>query len=87
LVRNPHSSRHAPSANLGYGEVVMPKPVFVGDTLRSKTKVIEKCDSRSRPTAGLVVFEHRAPADGPKFGLRINPISSPHAAVDGSVSV
>jgi acyl dehydratase len=47
-------------ANLGYDEVVMPKPVFVGDTLRSETKVVEKRDSRSRPTAGLVVFEHRA---------------------------
>jgi acyl dehydratase len=47
-------------ANLGYDEVVMPKPVFVGDTLRSETTVVEKRDSQSRPTAGLVVFEHRA---------------------------
>ena len=47
-------------ANLGYDAVVMPKPVFVGDTLRSETSVIEKRDSKSRPTAGLVVFEHRA---------------------------
>ena len=47
-------------ANLGYDKVVMPKPVFVGDTLRSETKVVEKRDSRSRPGAGLVVFEHRA---------------------------
>ena len=47
-------------ANLGYDAVVMPKPVFVGDTLRCETTVIDKRDSQSRPTAGIVVFEHRA---------------------------
>ena len=47
-------------ANLGYDAVVMPKPVFVGDTLRVETTVIEKRDSRSRPADGIVVFEHRA---------------------------
>ncbi len=47
-------------ANLGYDAVVMPKPVFVGDTLRCETSVAEKRPSRSRPEAGLVVFEHRA---------------------------
>ena len=46
-------------ANLGYDEVVMPKPVFVGDTLRVETTVIDKRPSKSRPTDGLVVFEHR----------------------------
>ena len=47
-------------ANLGYDAVVMPKPVFVGDTLRCETTVVDKRESKSRPTAGLVVFEHRA---------------------------
>lgn len=47
-------------ANLGYDAVVMPKPVFVGDTLRCETTVVEKRESRSRPDAGLVVFEHQA---------------------------
>lgn len=46
-------------ANLGYDAVIMPKPVFIGDTLRAETKVLEKRDSQSRPAAGLVVFEHR----------------------------
>ena len=46
-------------ANLGYDEVTMPKPVFIGDTLRAETSVLEKRDSKSRPNAGLVVFEHR----------------------------
>jgi acyl dehydratase len=46
-------------ANLGYDEVVMPKPVFVGDTLRVETTVLDKRPSKSRPGQGLVVFEHR----------------------------
>ncbi len=46
-------------ANLGYDAVVMPKPVFVGDTLRAETTVLEKRASKSRPAAGLVIFEHR----------------------------
>jgi acyl dehydratase len=36
----------------------MPKPVFVGDTLRAETVVESKRDSASRPQAGLVVFAH-----------------------------
>ena len=47
-------------ANLGYDQVVMPKPVFVGDTLHCETTVEDKRESRSRPEAGLVTFEHRA---------------------------
>jgi acyl dehydratase len=46
-------------ANLGYDKVVMPKPVFIGDTLRAETEVVELRDSRSRPEAGLVTFRHR----------------------------
>lgn len=47
-------------ANLGYDEVKMPKPVFIGDTLRFESVVADKRESKSRPQAGLVVFEHRA---------------------------
>lgn len=47
-------------ANLGYDAVVMPKPVFIGDTLRVETVVLQLRSSRSRPRAGVVVFEHRA---------------------------
>ncbi len=46
-------------ANLGYDGVVMPAPVFIGDTLRAETTVLEKRESKSRPNAGIVVFEHR----------------------------
>jgi acyl dehydratase len=45
-------------ANLGYDRVVMPHPVFVGDTLRAATEVAETRASRSRPQAGIVVFRH-----------------------------
>jgi acyl dehydratase len=46
-------------ANLGMDKVVFSKPVRIGDTLRSETKVVEKRESRSRPGQGIVVFEHR----------------------------
>jgi acyl dehydratase len=46
-------------ANLGYDKVRMPAPVFIGDTLRAETEVIALKDSRSRPDAGIVTFEHR----------------------------
>lgn len=46
-------------ANLGYDKVVMPNPVFVGDTLRGETEVTELHESKSRPTAGIVTFTHR----------------------------
>jgi acyl dehydratase len=46
-------------ANLGYDKVLMPKPVFVGDTLRAETTVVERRESASRPNAGIVTFAHR----------------------------
>ena len=46
-------------ANLGYDKVVMPKPVFIGDTLHAETEVVELKESRSRPNAGIVTFRHR----------------------------
>jgi acyl dehydratase len=46
-------------ANLGYDKVVMPKPVFIGDTLRGETEVVELRESKSRPDAGIVIFKHR----------------------------
>jgi acyl dehydratase len=47
-------------ANLGWDEVRFPKPVFVGDTLRAETEVVERRESRSRADTGIVVFLHRA---------------------------
>jgi acyl dehydratase len=45
-------------ANLGYDKVVMPKPVFIGDTLWVETEVTELRASRSRPGAGIATFTH-----------------------------
>jgi acyl dehydratase len=45
-------------ANLGYDKLVMPKPVFIGDTMRASTEVSELRESKSRPTAGIVTFTH-----------------------------
>lgn len=46
--------------NLGMTEIRFPKPVFHGDTLRATTTIKEKRESKSRPTMGIVTFEHRA---------------------------
>ena len=45
-------------ANLGYDKLVMPKPVFIGDTLRARSEVIDLRESRSRANAGIVGFAH-----------------------------
>jgi acyl dehydratase len=45
-------------ANLGYDKLTMPKPVFIGDTMRAETEVEELKESRSRPSAGIVTFRH-----------------------------
>ena len=47
-------------ANLGMTDVRFPKPVFQGDSLHIRTTVISKRESKSRPDAGLVEFEHKA---------------------------
>ncbi|MBL0767593.1 MaoC family dehydratase [Sphingopyxis sp. DHUNG17] len=47
-------------ANLGYDKLVMPKPVFIGDTLRATSEVIALKESKSRPNAGIVTFLHKA---------------------------
>ena len=44
--------------NLGMTDTRFANPVFHGDTIRSVTQVREKRVSKSRPNAGLVVFEH-----------------------------
>lgn len=47
-------------ANLGFEEVVFPKPVFYGDTIRAETEVLNVRPSASKPTQGIVKMEHRA---------------------------
>ena len=47
-------------ANLGFGEVSFPHPLRVGDTMYSETRVLGKRRSNSRPTQGILEFEHVA---------------------------
>jgi acyl dehydratase len=47
-------------ANLGYDKLIFPSPVFVGDTLRSESECLEVRESKSRPNAGIVTWEHRS---------------------------
>jgi acyl dehydratase len=47
-------------ANLGWDEVRFPAPVFIGDTLRIETEVIDVRESKSRPDQGIVTFAQRA---------------------------
>jgi len=46
-------------ANLGYDKIRMPKPVFIGDTLRAETEVVQMRESKSRPNAGITTFSHQ----------------------------
>jgi itaconyl-CoA hydratase len=41
-------------ANLGWDEVRLPNPVFEGDTIYSRSEVLECRASRSRPEVGIV---------------------------------
>ena len=41
-------------ANLGWDEVRLPRPVFEGDTIYSRSEVLEKRDSKSRSNVGIV---------------------------------
>ena len=43
-------------ANLGWDEVRLPNPVFEGDTIYSRSEVLEKRESKSRPNVGIVTF-------------------------------
>ena len=47
-------------ANLGMSEVTFPHPLFAGDTIHVRTTVLSVRESKSRPLAGIVEFEHLA---------------------------
>jgi acyl dehydratase len=47
-------------ANLGMSEVKFPHPLFHGDTVHVRTTILGKRESRSRPDAGIVDFQHEA---------------------------
>ncbi len=41
-------------ANLGWTDIVLPAPVFEGDTIHSRSTVLDARESRSRPALGVV---------------------------------
>lgn len=45
-------------ANLGYDNVKYPHPVFHGDTITVETEVLEKRESKSNPSRGIVRLKH-----------------------------
>jgi itaconyl-CoA hydratase len=46
-------------ANLGWNDVKLSGPVFVGDTLYAESEVLSVRESRSRPTQGIVTIRTR----------------------------
>ena len=46
------------SFSYGYDRLRFIKPVFIGDTMRATSEVMELTPSKSRPNAGIVTFTH-----------------------------
>ena len=46
-------------ANLGWGDITLPSPVFAGDTLWAESEVTAVRESRSRPSCGIVSIRTR----------------------------
>lgn len=47
------------AANLGWGDIVLPKPVYAGDTLWAESEVLRARESASRPSCGIVAIRTR----------------------------
>ena len=45
--------------NLGFDKTTFPHPVFIGDTIRAYSEVVDRRISRTKPDRGIVTFEHR----------------------------
>jgi len=44
-------------ANLGYENILHLAPVFIGDTIYAKTKILDKVESKTKPDRGIVYVE------------------------------
>jgi itaconyl-CoA hydratase len=54
--------------NLGWNDIKLTAPVFVGDTLYAESEVLSKRESASRPTQGIVTVRTAGKkADGTQF--------------------
>ena len=55
-------------ANLGWNDIKLTAPVFIGDTLYAESEVLDKRESKSRPTQGIVTIRTTGKkADGTVF--------------------
>jgi itaconyl-CoA hydratase len=54
----PDTSENA-AANLGWDDVTLPAPVFVGDTIWAESEILEVRPSSSRPDVGIVTMRCR----------------------------
>ena len=55
-------------ANLGWNDIRLTAPVFIGDTLYAESEVLDKRESKSRPTQGIVTIRTTGKkADGAVF--------------------
>jgi acyl dehydratase len=50
-------------ANLGWTEIKLTAPVFCGDTIYAESEVLDKRESKSRPTQGIVTVRTRGIKD------------------------
>jgi itaconyl-CoA hydratase len=57
-------------ANLGWENIVLLAPVFVGDTLYAESEVIEMRLSKSRVGSGIVTFETRGRKEDGSFFMK-----------------
>ena len=44
--------------NLGMDQTEFPNPVFIGDTIKVSTEIVDRRESRSKPDRGIVTFKH-----------------------------
>ena len=54
----PDTSENA-VANLGWGDITLPRPVFVGDTIWAESEIATKRESRSNSSVGIVSMRCR----------------------------
>ena len=54
----PDTSENA-AANLGWRDIKLPKPVFVGDTLWAESEILSVRESQSNPSVGIVTMRCR----------------------------
>ncbi len=54
----PDTSENA-TANLGWTDITLPKPVFVGDTLWAESEILSTRLSQSNPTVGILSLRTR----------------------------